>query len=98
MSSPESNQAVQDLVMEILGGAGTPDTIKRLQVHAHGHSPSCATSADPSCTCGYEVARNFTRLFDGRVQGAQLLRGRFGTNEGDDRIYRQFTDIHTLLC
>ncbi len=88
---------VQRLIMVILEGYGTPDMIRQLEAHSLGHAPDCSSGAAPSCTCGYKEARNFAGLLAGRVPGEQLLRGRFGANEGDNEIYRQFTDPGTLL-
>lgn len=103
MSVPDRKQpgqlkVVQGLIMGILEGFGTPVMIEQLRGYARDHGSDCALGSAPACTCGYKEAYNFTRLFEGKVSGQQLLVPEpVGTNEADSDIYLYYTDPGTLL-
>jgi hypothetical protein len=65
---------VTSLVMSILEGFSTQETVAELRGLSWDHHATCDLGSVPACTCGCVEARNFLKLFDSTLRGKQLIR------------------------
>ncbi len=77
--STARRKEVERLVMLILSGTGTRTALEDLRgISRRGHHALCilrsSGSSPAACFCGFDEARNFIRLYDGAIRGANLIR------------------------